>query len=225
MAMPQRFVNQRVLQYITWPQYRYGCSLASLTCVVNYLFADKIGIQTPEQVADAIGKRAEDIGWDGGPSNKTLIKWYEQFIKASNLQGAGRIEFTRKDVQDFDDNDSVCSRFDAIVRDPGKIMILSESNHLLLIAGYFDAADDPEEVYESSELRWIVLADHYPGDLLDHLPENLHSYACDAISVLANHGLDLTSCLTNSPVRCRRWRDMRKGLIQKGHRILTFEQL
>ena len=222
MTLPGRHVNPKVLQYVTWPQYKYGCSLASLTCVVNYLYAEQIGVQTPQAVATAIGMIADKIGWDGGPSNKTLIRWFERFLKAKNLQGKGSIEFTRRDVEDFDNNNSVCERFNAIAGNENQIMVLGESNHFLMITGYFDAADAPNRVYESSELRWIILADHWPGDVLERIPTKLRQCARQAMDMLAHQGLDLQPSLINTPIRCRRWRDMRQDMIHRGHKILVF---
>lgn len=224
MTMPQRYINQRVLQYITWPQYLYGCSLAALTCVVNYLYAEKIGVQSPREVAKAIGQDAEEIGWDGGPSNRTLIRWFDRFVTAHGLKGKGRIEFGRKDVEDFSENTAVCQRLDAIVRDNNQLMVLGESNHFLLIAGFFEAAEDPDEVYESDAIRWLVLADHNPEDIVERLPESLRFYAREVLSMLAERGFDLRPILVNTPVRCRRWRDMRQDMIHRGHKILVFSR-
>jgi hypothetical protein len=101
-------------------------------------------------------------------------------------------------------------------------MVLGESNHFLMIAGYFDAAETPNSVYEDSSIRWIVLADHWPGDLLDRLPHGLRGQARKTFRFLADHGLDLGLCLVNTPIRCKRWRDMREDMIERGHRILVF---
>ena len=49
--MKDRFVNNRVLESICRPQYRYGCAIAALTSVINYLYSAKLGVVTQEQIA------------------------------------------------------------------------------------------------------------------------------------------------------------------------------
>ena len=224
MPMPERFINSKVLKYITWPQYKYGCSLASLTCVVNYLYAGQIGVQMPEEVARMLGKEAEDIGWDGGPSDKTLIQWFDQFVKRKRIGGSANIGFARRDVADLSHNRSVCNKFNSVAHDENKVMAKSGANHYLLVAGYFDAAVEPESAYTDDSVRWIVLADHWPGGALSRVPAPLKHCAREAIRALSECGLDLSLCLTNTPVRCKRWRDVRQDVLRRGHKILVFSK-
>ena len=54
LKQQDRFVNNELLGFISRPQYEASCSMSSLTAVINYLFADQIGIKTNKEWAEDI---------------------------------------------------------------------------------------------------------------------------------------------------------------------------
>jgi hypothetical protein len=73
MRLRTRYVNTKVVEHLSRPQYDWSCSMTALTGVVNYLYSKELGVQTQESVARSLGMNIEDIGTGGGPGNDTII--------------------------------------------------------------------------------------------------------------------------------------------------------
>lgn len=77
LSYKDKYINNRLLSSISWPQYRNTCHLTTITAVFNYFFSQSIGIKSVEQVERALDlggfdtlSNKSDIG------NKTLMNWY-----------------------------------------------------------------------------------------------------------------------------------------------------
>ena len=222
--VPERFINQRVLQYITWPQYKYACSMASLTCVINYLYADEIGIQTPREVGGVLGVNPKRIR---SASRARLQEWFETYLEKKGLDGYTDIGFDSDDVEGFNDNwdddvnDALLARIDRTIRSKKKILVYSTSTHFLLVCGYYDANSDPDDVFiEEPDVRYYILADHSPTGLSRVLPRSVKRLL-DSHSRTGDWNLYLPG---PNPIKCKRWRDIWQDFLKKKHRFVLFER-
>ena len=103
----ERFVSNVILESISRPQYKYSCSLAALTAAINFLYSEKIGIQTQEMLAGKLGMDASEVGYNGGPDNEELLEWFGKFVKRVKLHGSCRCYLSKREVKDFSKNDRV----------------------------------------------------------------------------------------------------------------------
>jgi hypothetical protein len=189
MRFRDSWIDERVIQCLSRPQYEYSCSLTALTAVINYLYANNESqLQTQEHVARVLGLAPREVGIDGGPGNATVMEWFCQYLAAKGLVGDAAIAFDQNDLWpwDADENAKSVRRLKAIVQDPSLVMVYHRTNHYLLVCGYFESAEQPHRAFAEDPLveRWLVLADHSPD---------------------------------NPPIRAVRWRDVRRQL-KKGRR-------
>ena len=153
--MNERFVNNDVLRYLCRPQYRYGCAIAALTSVVNYLYAGKLGVVTQERLAEELGLKILDIGTKIDPSNDDIMEWFDRFVRERKLRGRAKIFCDRRKRLDF-------SALRHRIVSPRSILIYHLENHYNIVCGYFGSATDPREAYSNggNTETWLLLADH-----------------------------------------------------------------
>jgi hypothetical protein len=152
--MKDRFVNNRVLESICRPQYRYGCAIAALTSVINYLYSAKLGVVTQEQIARELNLEIRDIGTKIDPGNKAVMEWFSRFVKQHKLHGKVRIFTDNRTRKDF-------AALNALVKSPNKILMYHLENHYNIASGLYESALKPEGAYsrKADTNRWLILAD------------------------------------------------------------------
>ena len=160
-----RFVNNDVLKSISRPQYRYSCSLTALSAVINYLFSRILGIQTQEQIANLLGLDARCIGYNKGPGNKQLMKWFNTFTSRTSQNAKCRIFMNKREVIDWSRNEKMIRKFKETIKSKNRILIYHLDNHFNVVCGFFESALVPFEAFaKNTKLkRWILLADHWSG--------------------------------------------------------------
>lgn len=162
----KRYIDSRILPTISRPQYDIGCSLASLTAVLNYLYCDDGKIQySTEEIANVLGIRPEDVGTGRGPGNSTLFRWFRKFTEAKKLKGSSSILVDAESVKEWRDNERVFGTVRTAIRKRPQVIVLHHDKHYNLVCGYFENAETPSEAFGKSGVgqRWLILADHSPG--------------------------------------------------------------
>ncbi len=159
-----RYVNTRVLECLSRPQYDYSCGLTALTCVVNYLYTEQLGIVKQEQLARCLGFEASEAGLDGGPGNEELLEWFLQFIRTNNLNGSGEVVLTGESMPAAGSKtyEQMIAHMKELIRSPDSILVYHAANHYRPICGYFESAKKPEEAFAADPEvnRWLLIADH-----------------------------------------------------------------
>jgi hypothetical protein len=156
-----RFVNNEILAWLSRPQYAQGCSIASLTTVINYLFAAEIGVRTQEQVAAQVGVQADALDMEGGPANELVLEWFDRFLSRCGLQGQCDVLFDGEDVEDAAQEKTIFSKVNDLVRRNDRILVYHLLHHYNLICGFFESATRAAAVYTPGPAldRWLILAD------------------------------------------------------------------
>ncbi len=192
MQFRDRFINNRIVECLSRPQYPYSCGLTALTCVVNYLWSQKLGIVTQESLADQLGFCAKTSG-EESPGNQTILNWFETFRHANTLRGTGEIfldrhSFPKSGTAAFE---QTVAELKKVIRSETAIMIYHADNHYNIPCGYFESAESPDEAYVENPYvnRWLVLAEHLDSE---------------------------------DPIRCVRMKDVRKTLRDRDYGILLF---
>lgn len=164
-----RFINARLLEYISRPQYKLGCSIASLTAVFNYLYANQIGLKTSRELALALGKNVENIGTRGNvPENEDLMHWFDSLVNHYHVKGASSVYFCKTNTKDWE---KTILELKEYLKRNDVAFIYNLENHYDLVVGYFEHAKEPEYAFEKETAhekhieinRWIVLGDHSPS--------------------------------------------------------------
>lgn len=182
----QRYVNNEILKFISRPQPEVGCSIASLACVINYLYSATIGLKSVEDLSGLLGVAdVDDIGRPGHKvSNDKLMYWYG--ILCKKLLDVRRVchrFVNREDVTDWSQNELVFTRIRSSVRSRDEILVCHIDGHYNLVCGYYDQAGTVKGANDESNIkyRYLILADHsQPRD----------------------------------PIRSVRWRDVRAEIMQ-----------
>ena len=197
LVFRERYINQNILNCLSRPQQRWGCSLAAITCVINYLYSHVLGIQTQEGIAKVLGLSSHD---PGSPGNQELIDWFNQFTRKKRsgaaIHGTGEIKFHADNIEPFSEvNEKVVRAIKNLVHSRRNILVYHLENHYNLVCGYFESAKEPTEAFSDDDPlleRWIVLGDHYP--------------LCD-------------------PVSSTRWRDIRADFLEDNrHCFILFSR-
>lgn len=218
-----RYVNNELLQFISRPQYDTSCSMSSLTAIINYLYADQIGIKTTKEWAKEIEIHSPDTRM--APGNQTLLEWFRIVVEKYNLKGNCGYFIQDKDVG-WADNPEVISMLKQAVKSRNHALIYHMSNHYNIIAGYFESSQNPDDAYnDNSKLeRWIVLGEHSDFNpipkivqkLIMKLPSKIMSE--DAKNLLMERA-------GSPPIWCRRWGSIRNDLINTpNHCIMIFQR-
>jgi hypothetical protein len=152
--MNDRFVNNRILESVFRPQYRYGCAIAALTTVLNYLYSSRLGIITQEQIGRELNLEIRDIGTKIDPGNKEIMEWFCRFMKKRKLNGKVRV---------YTDN-GTNKYFEAlklVVDSPHKILMYHLENHYNIVCGFYDSPTTPTDAYsnDSNAEGWLIFAD------------------------------------------------------------------
>jgi hypothetical protein len=111
-----RYIDMRMLEYVSRPQYKYGCSIAALTAVINYLYAEQLGIKTSEELATALGWEIDDIGTKVKPNNDRVMHWFNYLLSEFGLKGSCSIYLKNEDVADFSINSVVFTKFKSALK-------------------------------------------------------------------------------------------------------------
>lgn len=229
LAYKDRYINNRLLSSISWPQYKNSCHLTTITAVFNYFFSQSIGIKSVEQVEraldlggfDTLAKKS-DIG------NQTLMNWYCTLCNHFELPHKLPKIYFKENLKKFEDNSWEFSKLKSIVKRKDATLVYHMDNHYNLLIGYFEGATDPAKSYAHNSLlhRWVVLGDHstymndYTKGLLDkagHDVENKH---------IERQEYDIiVDLLMPKPIWIRRWGSVRSDISDNiNHCIILFEK-
>ena len=194
LGFHDRYVNNRILECLSRPQYVYSCGLTSLTCVVNFLWSHKLGIITQEVLARQLGFDAKRSG-EESPGNRTILDWFRKFRAIYHLSGTEDMLLDRESFPALNSvgYEKMVVNVKRTVRSKDTILIHHTANHYNIVCGYFEAAEKPDEAYKKDVFvkRWLLLAEHYDGN---------------------NEG----------PIDSIRFRDLRKALRDKDYGVLRF---
>jgi hypothetical protein len=166
LSLPDRYINTKIVQYTTWPQFKKRCGLASLTCAINYLFAEDHRLYTPREVWSVLEEIfPNDRSAIDNPGNRDLLRFFDYFLVWGGCRGSASREFDANHVQAWQNNASVLARIKSIIRDPKQVLVYHLEKHYNLVCGWYEGAKDPEDVYAqdaNSKVVWLILADHSP---------------------------------------------------------------
>lgn len=216
-----RFVNNELLKFITRPQYENSCSISSLTAVFNYLFSDKIGIKTTNELSlIASGKPAKDIT---GAGNQTVMNWFSKIIQHYGLKGNCSFYIRDKDVEDWDNNFNLISDMKQKIISKDHALVYHMQNHYNIVIGYFENSDNPDDTYNANaELqRWIILGEHSEYNPLPKLVQN-------ALRLVPNEDMYnlVMESIGRTPIWTRRWKSIRHDLMASpNHCALMFNNI
>ncbi|MDD2230659.1 MAG: hypothetical protein PHY48_14835 [Candidatus Cloacimonetes bacterium] len=216
-----RYINTKMLECISRPQYENGCSIASLTAVFNYLYADQLGgIKSPLELASIMGLNINDIGSKLNAGNNTVMGWFDRLTKHYKLRGNCSIYLSAKDVKDYSHNSLVISKFkDDIARDDHAFIYHLE-NHYNVVLGYFEHSVSPAKPYDTSAeiQRWIVLGEHS-----EYNP--IKDWMRTAVSLVNEDLANKIQDKMTGPIWSRRWRSIRHDLMKSSnHCIMVFSR-
>lgn len=226
MELHDRYVNNRLLAYISRPQYENSCSLTSLAAVFNYLYSDRLGLKDSAELAASLGLRSPgESGY--GPGNQTMLQWFDKLCKQYEVAGDCRPYLRGEDVSNerWSDNARVFSGLKEAVRSQHQVLVYHMNNHYNLIVGYFEHSAYPDEAYATGGKlqRWVILGEHSKYNpipvvirkALRFIPEQVLSEdTCNLIMERAG----------GTPLWSRRWRSIRHDLANTAnHCILIFE--
>jgi hypothetical protein len=154
--MRNRFVNNEILACTCRPQYRYGCAIAALATVINYLYSSKLGIIKQEQIAEELGMEIQDIGTSIDPGNEDVMEWFARFVQQRKLHGRARIFLNRKKDEEY-------VALKRVVKSPDKILMYHLENHYNIVCGFYESATKPTDAYsgKADTEKWLILADQY----------------------------------------------------------------
>ena len=156
-----RYVNNGLLMHLSRPQHHEGCSIASLTTAVNYLFGAEHGLATQEEFTAAIGIPSNDLGIPGGPGNKVLLEWFRAYAGKKGLQAECGILLDGEDVKDSSRNNGVFEELKAIIRGCDTVLVYHLERHYNIVCGFVEHALKPADAYAppAPMQRWLILAD------------------------------------------------------------------
>ena len=156
-----RYVNNDLLMHLSRPQYPEGCSTASLTTAVNYLFGAEHGLTAQEEFAAALGIRAGALDTPGGPRNEVLLEWFRTYAGKKGLQAECAILLNGEDVKDSSRNNGVFEELKAIIRGSDTVLVYHLEHHYNIVCGFVEHALKPAEAYAppAPMQRWLILAD------------------------------------------------------------------
>ncbi|HOD17732.1 MAG TPA: hypothetical protein PKJ14_03700 [Candidatus Cloacimonadota bacterium] len=161
-----RFVNLKLIEYISRPQYNHGCSFAALTGVFNYLYAEQIGLIPAKDLASALNKQVDLIGTRGNvPENEDVMDWFDKLTRYYHVKGYSSVYFSKANTSK---RASIFLEIKQLLKRRDYAFIYNLSNHYNLVIGYFEHAKIPEEAYKIEtengkpiEIdRWLILGDH-----------------------------------------------------------------
>ena len=192
--LPKRYINNDLLKYITWPQYKNGCSLATLTCVFNYLFHEVTGILSPVDIGKIIGRDPRKMG---SPGDSQLIKYFKSICEAKEVRGLARMAFRNSAKSKI-----LTAEIDSAICRKDSILAYHIAGHYLLVAGYYDGSNRPEEVLvKKPNDRYYIFADHLPDE-----QSTIKSIFAHIAKIHPDGNLYLPG-----PLLCRRWGDVWNG--------------
>ena len=156
-----RYVNNGLLMHLSRPQHPEGCSIASLTTAVNYLFGAEHGLATQEEFAAAIEIPSNDLAIPGGPGNEVLLEWFRAYTGKKGLQAECGILLDGEDVKDSSRNNGVFEELKAIIRGCDTVLVYHLERHYNIVCGFVEHALKPAEAYAppAPMQRWLILAD------------------------------------------------------------------
>jgi hypothetical protein len=208
-----------MLECISRPQYENGCSIASLTAVFNFLYAEQLGgMRSTQELVSIMGLKVDDIGTKLNAGNKTVMGWFDKLTKHFKLQGSSSIYLSAKDVKDYSRNSTVISQFKDDIAKGDSAFIYHMENHYNVVIGYFEHSASPSTAYDkSSELqRWIVLGEHSEYNPITAWMRGMVAFISED---LANKIQDKMA----GPIWSRRWRSIRHDLLKSpNHCIMVF---
>lgn len=216
-----RFVNNELLKFISRPQYENSCSITSLTAVFNYLFAEKIGIKTSNELAViAANKPAKDVT---GAGNKTVMEWFNKLCTHYGVNGNCSYYLRRKEVEDWDNNPNLISKLKKDIKSNNTALIYHLKNHYNIVVGYFEHSENPDDAYndEASLQRWIVLGEHSDYNPISKITQR----ALKAVLSEDKYNLIMES-VGRTPIWSRIWRSIRHDLMKSpNHCVLCFSNI
>ncbi|MDD2228586.1 MAG: hypothetical protein PHY48_04145 [Candidatus Cloacimonetes bacterium] len=216
-----RYINHQMLDCISRPQYENGCSIASLTAVFNYLYAEQLGgMKSSLELASIMGLKVDDIGTKLNASNKTVMGWFDRLTKHYKLHGSCSIYLSAKDVKDYSRNAAVISQFKDDIAKEDKAFIYHLENHYNVVLGYFEHSVSPAKAYDTSAdlQRWIVLGEHS-----EYNP--IKDWMRMAVSLVNEDLANKIQDKMAGPIWSRRWRSIRHDLLKSPHHcIMVFSK-
>ena len=165
-----RFVNNKLVGYVSRPQHKLCCSITALTGVFNYLYADIVGIKTSFELASILKIPIDDIGTTIDPSNSDIMDWFRTIVFELGLNGTCDFFLRDNDIDDLNYNLKSYTKIKETIKCKNNALIYHMDNHYTLIVGFFDSARDSKEVYQPNTSLdwyiksldwWIILGEHY----------------------------------------------------------------
>lgn len=224
LSSHDRYINNELLGFISRPQYDTSCSMSSLTAVINYLYADQIGIKTTKEWVKDIGIQSPEDRMS--PGNQSVMEWFRMVVKKYHLKGYCGFFIQDEDVEDWDKNPKLIASLKQAVKSNDQVLIYHLSNHYNLIAGYFESSIIPDNAYNAKAKleRWIVLGEHSD---YNHLPKILQKFIMKLPSKIMSEDAKnlLMERAGSPPIWCRRWGSIRNDLINTpNHCIMSFRR-
>ncbi len=217
-----RYVNNDLISYISRPQYENSCSFTALTAVFNYLYADKLGIKTSNELASAIGIKApKNIT---GYGNSQVMKFFDKLCRHYGVKGDSSYFLRAADVRDFNNNSQVFSKLKTAIQSPTTALIYHTSNHYNLVVGYFEHAENPDDAYtpSASLVRWLIIGEHTEYSIVPSFAQSAGKVVASFIHKTPAYN-QVMERVNSSPIWSRRWKDVRGDLMGcSNHCILAF---
>lgn len=217
-----RYVNNDLISYISRPQYENSCSFTALTAVFNYLYADRLGIKTSNELASAIGITApKNIT---GYGNAKVMSFFDKLCRHYGVKGESSYFIRAADVRDFNNNAQVFSKLKTAIKSQETALIYHTSNHYNLVVGFFEHAENPDEAYNPSAslIRWLIIGEHTEYSIVPSIAQSAGKVIASLIHKTTAYN-QVMERATASPIWSRRWKDVRQDLMGSGnHCILAF---
>lgn len=229
LTYKDRYINNRLLSSISWPQYTNTCHLTTITAVFNYLFSQSIGIKSVEEVERTLDLGGVDkLAQKSDIGNQTLMDWYCVLCSHYDLPHKTPKIYFKEKLKRYENNSSEFSKLKLLVKREDAALVYHMENHYNLLIGYFEGATEPVKSYVHNSLlhRWVVLGDH--STYIDDYTKGL----LDKASYDAEHqNLDrqeydiIVDLLMPKPIWVRRWGSIRSDISENyNHCIILFEK-
>ncbi|HPI71643.1 MAG TPA: hypothetical protein PLF99_09955 [Tenuifilaceae bacterium] len=102
--------------------------MTSLTAVLNYLFAENLGIKTSAELASALGIEPHgEFGY--GPGNETVLKWFRDICRHFGVAGYRRINLRDKEVKNWNNNAKLFASLKDAVKSDNQVLVYHMDKH------------------------------------------------------------------------------------------------